>query len=266
MFSLFRKLQSPAPERPAVTAEAWETVEAGLPALDMLNPEEKQRLRELALDFLQTKEFAGGSDFELTDSIQLGIALTACLPILNLGLDWYEGWVGVIVYPGDFVVPRRITDESGVLHEYEDVVAGEAWQGGPVVLSWFDEPTPGINAILHEFAHKLDMKNGGEADGLPPLHEGMSRRTWAEVFGAAFKDFRQKVHRADWRGEETELDPYGAESPAEFFAVMTEAFFETPLLLQEQYSQVYEQMRLFYRQDPAPREAAWIEAHPDSGQ
>ena len=263
MFSLFRKWgrHEARPSTDDVSPDLWRTVEARLPALDMLNEEERQRLRELALDFLNAKEFTGGGDFDVTDEVRLGVALTACLLILNLGLDWFDGWVGIIVYPGDFVVPRQRTDASGVLHEYQDVLAGEAWQGGPVVVSWFDEPPPGVNATLHEFAHKLDMKNGGMADGLPPLHPDMERHAWVETFGAAFADFRQRVRRAEWRGQETELDPYGAESPAEFFAVMSEAFFETPLLLQEQYPGVYAQLSRFYRQDPAPREAA-LTAHP----
>ena len=264
MFSLFRNWRHPAETRSATAIEPalWQAVEERLPALDMLDEDERHRLRDLALEFLAAKEFTGGGDFELTDEVRLGVALTACLPILNLGLDWFDGWVGVIVYPGDFVIPRQRTDASGVLHEYADVVAGEAWQGGPVVVSWFDEPTPGVNAILHEFAHKLDMRNGGDANGLPPLHADMDRQVWVQVFSTAFKDFRRRVRHAEYRGEETELDPYAAESPAEFFAVMSEAFFETPLLLQEQYPDVYVALKSFYRQDPAPREAGLAEHQP----
>ncbi len=264
MFSLLRNWFHPAESSAAsaISPALWQSVEEGLPALDMLNPGERQNLRSLALDFLAAKELTGGGDFALTDEVRLGVALIACLPILKLGLAWYEGWVGVIIYPGDFLIPRQLTDASGVLHQYEDVVAGEAWQGGPVVLSWFDEPTPGVNAILHEFAHKLDMQNGGDANGLPPLHPDMARCKWVDVFSAAFKDFRRRVHHAEHRGQDTELDPYAAQSPAEFFAVMSEAFFETPLLLLEQYPAVYEQLKCFYRQDPALREAALTEHQP----
>ena len=103
----------------------------------------------------------------------LEIALQACVPVLNLGLDWYDDWVGVVVYPGDFVVPRRVTDDAGVVHEYEDTLVGEAWEGGPVLLSWQPESlaADGINVVIHEFAHKLDMRNG-EPDGLRPRRSG----------------------------------------------------------------------------------------------
>ncbi len=263
MFSFLRR-RSPEPDKAAtvISPEHWRRLEQRLPALDFLLPEELERLRALALEFLSAKEFTGGPDFQVTDDMRLTIALTACLPILNLGLSWYEGWVGIIVYPGDFVVPRQTLDAAGVMHEFEDVLAGQAWQGGPVVLSWMEEETPGVNVMLHEFAHKLDMKEGGEANGLPPLHADMSRRAWSAALGQAFEDFRRQVKHAEYRGMETELDPYGAESPGEFFAVMSEAFFETPLVLREHYPEVYEQFRLFYRQDPAPREEALMEAQP----
>jgi Mlc titration factor MtfA (ptsG expression regulator) len=124
---------------------------------------------------------------------------------------------------------------------------GEAWYGGPVLISWFDhaDDADGINVVIHEFAHKLDMKSG-DADGLPPLHAGMSRQGWIDVMNAAFDDFQRRVDG----GEETPLDPYGAELPTEFFAVASEAFFETPELLNGEYPGVYGQLRSFYRQDP----------------
>ena len=226
----------------------WDRVEAGLPFLGHLAPDERARLRQLARELIAEKQWSGAQGLQLTPHIQLTIALQACLPILHLGLAWYEGWVGIVVYPGDFVIPRRIVDEDGVVHEFDDDVLGEAWYGGPVLVSWFDDPQDagGINVVIHEFAHKLDMKNG-IADGLPPMHAGMSRQRWSEVMNAAFSDFRRRVDR----GEDTALDAYGAELPTEFFAVASEAFFETPDLLKREYPQVFEQLKLFYRQDPS---------------
>ncbi len=241
---LFRRWRGPAVR---IAQERWRQVESGLPFLGHLAPEERVRLRQLALELIAEKEWHGARGLVLTEAVQLSIALQACLPVLKLGLDWYRGWLGIVVYPGDFVIPRQVMDDAGFVHEYDDTVLGEAWEGGPVLLSWFDEADEagGINIVIHEFAHKLDMKSG-PADGLPPLHPGMSRRLWIGAFAAAFEDFRACV---DSR-EETVLDPYGAESPAEFFAVMSEAFFENPSLLHDQYPDVYEQLRLFYRQDP----------------
>ncbi|OHC63664.1 MAG: hypothetical protein A2045_05905 [Rhodocyclales bacterium GWA2_65_20] len=226
----------------------WHEVEAGLPFLGHLAADERAHLRQLGRELIAEKQWSGAQGLQLTPRMQMTIALQACLPILHLGLDWYAGWVGIVVYPGDFLIPRRIIDEDGVVHEYDDEVMGEAWYGGPVLISWFEHPEDagGINVVIHEFAHKLDMKSGA-ADGLPPMHEGMSRQHWIDVMSKAFDDFRQRVDA----GEETSLDPYGAEFPSEFFAVASEAFFEAPLMLKGEYADVYEQFRLFYRQDPA---------------
>jgi MtfA peptidase len=235
-------------ERLDIRESLWDEVEASLPFLGHLSPDERLRLRRLARELIAEKQWSGAQGLQLTPRIQLTIALQACLPILHLGLDWYAGWVGIVVYPGDFVIPRRMMDEDGVVHEFDDDVLGEAWYGGPVLLSWFEHAgdTRGINVVIHEFAHKLDMKSG-DADGLPPLHSGMSRQRWIEVMSAAFHDFQQRVDG----GEDTALDPYAAEWPAEFFAVASEAFFEQPLMLGAEYPDVYEQFRLFYGQDPA---------------
>jgi hypothetical protein len=181
--------------------------------------------------------------------MRVSIAAQACLPILALGLDWYAGWSGIVVYPGDFRVKRSEVDEHGVVHEWDDDLAGEAMPGGPVVLSWDAAAhDPAMNVVIHEFAHKLDMLNG-EADGQPPLHAGMDRAAWKRAFGEAYRGFCDALER----GKDTWLDPYAAEHPSEFFAVVSEAFFEDPLQTRRRYPDVYEQLRLFYRQDPAAR-------------
>ncbi len=243
--------------RAAVGAEQWARVEAGLPFLAFLDAAERRRLRELALRFLAQKQFHGAHGLRLTDDMLLAIALQACLPVLNIGLEAYRGWVGVVVYPGDFVIPRQEVDDAGVLHEYDDEVLGEAWEGGPVLLSWFadeDQPT-GVNVVIHEFAHKLDMENGG-VDGLPRLRAGMSRRAWADAFSAAYDEFCADVDS----GAEPVIDPYGAEDPGEFFAVTSEAFFETPGALRGRFPAVYEQLAQFYGLNPAAGERGQAQA------
>jgi Mlc titration factor MtfA (ptsG expression regulator) len=225
----------------------WQDAEYPLVFLDRLTADERLRLRELATAFIASKEWSAAGGLQLTPAIQLSIALQACLPILNLGLDWYDGWVGIVVYPGDFVIPRQIVDESGVVHEFDDSVLGEAWEGGPVLLSWFDNLNEigDVSLVIHEFAHKLDMRNG-ETDGMPPLHANMSANDWISAFAPAYEDFCRRVDA----GEETTIDPYGAEHPAEFFAVASEVFFEAPDLLHDAYPAVYAQLCLFYRQKP----------------
>lgn len=153
-----------------------------------------------------------------------------------------------MVYPGDFVIPRHQTDEAGVVHEYDDTVLGEAWEGGPVLLSWFDDPdgAGGANVVIHEFAHKLDMLNGA-VDGLPPLAGGLSAQDWAEGMEAAYEALCRLVDR----GLPTFLDPYAAQDPGEFFAVTSEAFFQEPRGLLAAHPQVYRLLARYYRQNPA---------------
>src|SRR3954468_8459084 len=230
----------------------WRRATASLRSIRTLSAEETEKLKQLALVFLAEKQFSGAAGVEVTDEMRLSIAAQACLPILELGLDWYAGWTGIVIYPGDFRVRRSEMDEDGVLHEWDDELAGEAMPGGPVVLSWDAAAHDAqINVVIHEFAHKLDMLNG-EANGVPPLHAGMNRRAWAAAFDAALQGFCDALER----GRETWLDPYAAEHPSEFFAVISEAFFEQPQETRRRYPDVYDQLRLFYRQDPAARGSA----------
>ena len=105
--------------------------------------------------------------------------------------------------------------------------SGTAYLHGPVVLSWQDlrrqsrNPNDGKNVILHEFAHKLDM-TGGVIDGTPPLPSRAHAETWKRVMTAEF----EQLQRAAQHGAFTLIDHYGATNPAEFFAVITECFFE----------------------------------------
>jgi Mlc titration factor MtfA (ptsG expression regulator) len=227
----------------------WRSVTQPMAFLRGLQRDELQRLRAFALLLLVEKQFSGARGLELDDAMRLAIAVQACLPVLQLGLDRYDAWSEIVVYPGDFKVRIRETDDEGVVHEFDDERAGESWQGGPVVLSWDAAVNaPGMNVVIHEFAHKLDMANG-EADGMPPLHAGMDRHAWAETFRIAYEGFCDAVDR----GRETWLDPYAAESPGEFFAVVSEAFFTAPNETRRRYPDVYEQLKRYYRQDPAGR-------------
>jgi Mlc titration factor MtfA (ptsG expression regulator) len=182
----------------------------------------------------------------------VSIAVQGCLPILNLGLESYRDWVGIIVYPDEFVIPRTIEDEFGIVHEYDDVASGEAWEGGPLIISWSDAQMAGegYNVVIHEFAHKLDMLNG-EADGIPPLPPGLSPLEWGKTLRAAYDDFCTRVDAAEAHGEDTLIDAYAAENPGEFFAVLSETFFETPESLRHDYPALYTLFVRFYRQDPA---------------
>jgi Mlc titration factor MtfA (ptsG expression regulator) len=239
----------------------WHATVAGLPFLAGLDEEELRRLRQLTEAFLAEKEFTTAGGLELTDSMSVSIAAQGCLPILNLGLHYYRGWVGIVVYPDEFVIPRRVEDEFGVVHEYDDVAAGEAWEGGPLLISWQDVQMAGsgYNVVIHEFAHKLDMLSGG-ADGTPPLPATISRAGWESTLLAAYDDFCTRLDEADALNQTTLFDPYAAENPGEFFAVMSEAFFETPQILLDEYPALYALFVIFYRQNPQTRPPARLPA------
>jgi len=234
----------------AVPEALWESTLAALPFLAALNSDERTALKSLVEEFLAEKEFSTGGGLELTDEICVAIAAQGCLPILEFGLAAYRNWVGIIVYPDEFVVPRQMEDEDGIVHEYDDVLSGEAWQGGPLVVSWRDVQMAGdgYNVVIHEFAHKLDMLNG-EADGIPALHSGITEKEWETIFFAAYDDFCRHVDS----GEETIIDPYASEHPAEFFAVLSENFFETPEVVSAEHPALYDLFKRYYRQDPLAR-------------
>ena len=228
----------------------WQQVTDALDFLQGLQPAEQLRLKEYSVLFLSEKQMHGARGFVLTEAVRLSIAVQACLPILNLGLQYYEGWVGIVIYPGEFKVKREETDAAGVVHEYDDALSGEAWPGGPVVLSWQDVTlgAAGYNVVIHEFAHKLHMTRG-DMDDFPVPHADMDRTRWLQAWDSAFDEFCDQVDR----GRDTVIDAYASKDPAEFFAVLSEAFFTLPQTVRSIYPELYAQLELFYRQNPAAR-------------
>ncbi len=251
-----------------IDPETWRRAAAPWLFMRGLDEGEKAHLRSLCERFLAFKHFSGTHGLEVSEHMRIEIAAQAAILVLELGIEWYDGWSEVIVYPSQFAPEREVMDEAGVVHLTKDPMTGEAWLGGPVILSYEDVAmsgdekarVAGYNVVIHEFAHKLDMRNG-DPNGSPPLHPGMSQAEWRRAFAAAFTDFSRRVDEAEAlprRKAEAALDalpidPYAAESAGEFFAVASEAFFETPELLAPAYPEVYRQLSLFYRQDPNAR-------------
>jgi Mlc titration factor MtfA (ptsG expression regulator) len=203
------------------------------------------------LVFLHEKHFEPVRGMTLDAAQSLRIAALACLPILELGMDAYRGFASVVVHPDEFIVrDREYEDEDGVVHTGDDVLSGESWEQGPVVLAWSEVEASGrgegYNVVVHEFVHKLDMLSG-EADGVPPLHSGMRVPEWVAAFDAAYEDLVAQLER----GMDPWLDPYAAEDPAEFFAVCAEMFFDLPERFRQEYPDVYVQLARFFKQDPA---------------
>jgi MtfA peptidase len=259
MFEAFRRWKRRRIiERAELDPVLWQRTLAQLPFLAGLSAEENERLRQTAILFLHNKSIHGAGGLELDAAMPLLIAVQACILILNLDIEYYEGWVEVIVYPDEFVPKVEYVDEDGVVHTDLAPRAGEAWLQGPVILSWADVAPradgDGVNVVIHEFAHKLDMRNGA-ANGCPPLPPEMPPHVWKKTMMAAYGHFQMRVES----GERTAIDPYAAESPAEFFAVLSEVFFVEPALLRHEYVAVYQQFARFYRQEPAARTELLLE-------
>lgn len=215
---------------------------------------EKAHLREISTLFLYEKNIIGAQGFQLNEFMRVCIAMQACLAVLELGVNCLPGWKDIVVYPGPFRVSNDAMDAAGVVHREARILSGESWFSGPIVLSWSDvsqemqDSQAGRNVVIHEIAHKLDALNG-VTNGYPPLHYRMSAPDWTKAFSKAYENLIEDLaHRRT-----SFIDPYAANNPAEFFAVVSEYFFCAPALLYTQFPDVYRQLRLYYRQHPLRR-------------
>jgi Mlc titration factor MtfA (ptsG expression regulator) len=255
---MFRRLRRARILRERLLAqEYWASLLEEHPILLGLGPEELERLRALSTLFLHEKIFEHPPDLQLDEYRKAVIAVQACLPVLNLGLDWYRLWKTVVVVPDQFSEQFAEWDEAGVVHEWEeDDLAGQR-DLGVVVLSWRDVEDSGwgdnFNVVIHEAAHELDLTDG-QLNGRPALHSGMSPADWYETFSRAFRHFtREALSRGKSRGRRSRLDEYAAEDDVEFFAVVCETFFEQPYVLRAEYPDVHRLLAAFFLQDPASR-------------
>ena len=239
----------------ALPDDEWRAALQELPFLDHYNAAALARLRELTTLFLVEKSIVSGATsgahlLEVTPHMRIVIAVQASLLVLGRGasvmaaMTDFDGWENVVVYPGDFPRTHDFEDEIGVVHRLDEPIAGESWEGGPVLLSWpaveqgYDES--GMALVIHEFAHKIDMLDG-EIDGIPPL-QGSARKVFKEAINAAYVDFCRRVDV----GEDTAVDPYAAEMIEEFFAVSCEVFFAEPQLLRTEYPDYFGNLRAYF--------------------
>jgi Mlc titration factor MtfA (ptsG expression regulator) len=236
--------------------DSWEQVLRDNVAVYSRLPNDlRTQLKERVLVFLDEKQFEACGGLEITDEIRVTIAGQACLLLLNRETDFYPSLKSILVYPNSYSHPK---DE----HEPNDrggaEVLGESWQFGPVVLSWDTakhgavNQRDGENVVLHEFAHQLDQMDG-TADGAPRLGRGLSLRdrlarykTWSSVFQREFEEHQRRVGER----RKTVIDDYGATNPAEFFATLTEAFFEKSRALRKKHPELYQELKIFYKLDP----------------
>lgn len=253
MFGFFRKRRRLA-KRQEPFPDAWRRIAlANVRELERLSPEDQRELFGHVLVFLAEKQFEGAGGLAITDEIRVTIAVQACMLLLHRDTDYYPDLSTIVVYPSAFRVPVRKVDAAGIVTEEKQVRLGESWHRGPVIIAWDAalrggrNPDDGHNLVMHEFAHQLDSEDGAP-DGAPVLDDApTSYRTWGRVLGKGYRDLRFATdhHR------KTVMDAYGATDPAEFFAVLTETFFEKPARLKAEQPDLYEQMVAYYRQDPA---------------
>jgi len=237
--------------------QQWkEIIERNVPYYCYLNPKERDELHGHIQVFLHEKEFEGCEGLEITDEIRVTIAAQACILILNRDTDYFPMMSSILVYPRHYFAPSSKRLPGGLVEEGIQARAGESWKRGPIVLSWDDvlrgaaDPNDGHNVVFHEFAHELDS-GSGSMEGAPVLPDSTMYTAWARVLGTEYN----KLIEALERNHGHLIDAYGATNPAEFFAVVTETFFEKSVQLKIRHPELYDQMRAFYRQDPASRVA-----------
>jgi len=228
------------------------TLETGALLYKRLSEPDREELQGHIQVLVSEKNFEGRNGLAMNDDIRVTIAAEACLLLLHRDTDYFPGLSSIVVYPGEYLAPFREADDSGVVTEGTDRRSGESWEQGTLVLSWEDVLTAGgdgewaYNVVIHEFAHQLDAEDG-VTNGVPLLSNRSSHRHWQRTLVEEYERLREE----ESRGLTTVLDPYGAESPAEFFAVATESFFENPKALKSRHLALYEELTRYYRQDPA---------------
>lgn len=219
-----------------------------------LTIEQQQRLRRLVQIFVTEKNWEGCGGLTLTDEIKVIIAAQACLLVVGMVDDiLFDHVLSILVYPTGYVAQGTHLSRAGLVLEGGQPRLGEAWWRGPVILSWSDAKagglmeTPGHNLVLHEFAHQLDMLNGRMCDGTPELPTAEHFNRWISVLGPEFERLAETCQH----GHRGFIDCYGATNPAEFFAVVTETFFERPAAFRFHHEEAYSVLKDFYRMDPA---------------
>lgn len=237
--------------------QAWQQACSRLPLLDSLDGEATEQLGRRAWRLLHVKRLTISAELDFDLPARLGLMAQAAL--LTLGWsetdadDAFANVHEILVLPDVFRRRVEEMDEAGVMHEYHDERAGETWYQGPVVLSLTDIMASGdwsgFNVVIHELAHKLDMGNSQDVDGLPPLPRDISAKEWHGIFIAVWDDLQAHLER----GETPPIDDYAATHPGECFAVCCEHFFSAPDVLNAAYPRLYALLRRYFRQDPLAR-------------
>lgn len=239
---------------------AWRQIlKHRMPYFRALPADLQLQLKKLIQVFVAEKQFVGCAGLSVTDEMRVTIAAQACLLLLNKPAHYYPKLKQILIYPAAFVVPTQQADNAGVISEMAQVRLGESWQTGQIILSWVDTLksaaicNDGHNLVIHEFAHQLDQLKG-QATGAPQLSSAQAYKEWSLVLSREYEQLQKQLAL----GLPTLFDAYAATNPAEFFAVISEVFFEQPDLFAAQHAALYQQLRSFYALDPL----SWAQTHP----
>jgi Mlc titration factor MtfA (ptsG expression regulator) len=250
----FKKRRRQRVRRYPLTAEERAVLERNIPYLSRLTAEDRRELEGWVQVFLSEKTFEGCGGLQITDEIRLTIAAQACILLLRSDRDCFPGLYSVLVYPHAYVVTDSPVP-GGLVSDGPQARLGQSWSRGSLIVSWDDtiggaaDVHDGHNVVFHEFAHQLDQVDG-VSDGAPVLDNRRRYASWARVLGEAYADLTERIVRH----KPHDIDTYGATNPAEFFAVVTEYFFEKPVRLRKRHPELYDELRRFYRRDAAALE------------
>ncbi len=232
---------------------AWrEVLRRRMPLFARLPPDLQMQVRKHVQVLLAEKPFIGCAGLVITDEIRVLVAAQAALLLLNHQAGYFANLRQILVYPGSFIVERSEPDEIGLTHETRRALSGESWQQGQLLLSWDDvlagaaDPHDGHNVVIHEFAHQLDQERG-RANGSPWLGRRDGYARWARVLSAEYRALQSQLARGE---APAVIDAYAATNPAEFFAVVSEHFFEQPAALAAAHPALYAEFARCYRTDP----------------
>lgn len=251
VFSIIKKSQRRKKLQNTPIPEKWKSIiEMNMPLYKKLPQNLKDELHWRTMVFIEEKEWEGCGGLEVTEEMQVTIAAQAVMLLLNKSIDIYPKLRNILIYPSTYVATQATLSEA-TKTEPDTPVAGQSWSDGTVILAWNHvlgggrNDKDGHNVVFHEFAHQLDQADG-YADGLPILQTKEQYKPWISIVGDEFASFVEKVHR----GRRDTIDDYGATNAAEFFAVVTETFFEKPNQLYKTHKELFEEFKEYYKMDP----------------
>ena len=252
MFGYFRNKRRKRLRAMPLPEASWDIIDRNVPMIREMDAVDRKELGAIVQVLLHEKTFEGCGGLEITDEIRLTILAQAAVLLMHRETGYYPTLKTILVYPSAYYAPQSNVLPDGTVAEQPQLRLGESWYRGSLVLAWDNVQSSawnhddGRNVTLHEFAHQLDGVATG-MDGAPKLPDRARYRSWARVLGEEYETLIDKLHR----GHKSKIDSYGATNPPEFFAVVTEMFFEKPGTMRRHYPELYEELAAFYQQDTA---------------